>query len=374
MFWLIGCAQEGLEGWWVDVHGRVVDEAGAPLSGASVTLVTGEGAAVAQVRTNDEGSWRVPLYGTELDGNVLVGVISAEGKAEGRATWEVNLRSPETTTLRAGPGQTWYTTARRVSTVQLADDAAIGSVSGRVVDAVTGAPVAGAALSLQAGWNAPVGDAAVDSATSSSDGTFSFTGAPGMYTVTVAEGTEWGSARFPALLTGSGGTTTGMVAPPMEAAQLFAAVIWGSTPSDLDLHLSAPKRSGFSNGQYHLWAEEPVHPEDVPEEEQDAWMLRTDSDGYGPESLRVDALAERGDVRLSVFDNDNVSDATTEALSDSGAVLQLWFGEDIPRYWQVSPGEIATLWHPVTVDVQTAVPYVVEEYSFGEDPHDDDAF
>ena len=129
-----------------------------------------------------------------------------------------------------------------------------------------------------------------------------------------------------------------------------------------------------SSDLYHLWAEEPVHPEDVPEEEQDAWMLRTDSDGYGPESLRVDALAERGDVRLSVFDNDNVSDATTEALSDSGAVLQLWFGEDIPRYWQVSPGEIATLWHPVTVDVQTAVPYVVEEYSFGEDPHDDDAF
>ena len=70
----------------------------------------------------------------------------------------------------------------------------------------------------------------------------------------------------------------------------------------------------------------------------------------------------------------NVSAVGTDALSRSGAVLQVWFGEDIPRFWQVSPGENATLWHPISIDVATAIPYIVEEYELGVDPYDGDAF
>ncbi len=374
-----GCEPAGLDGFWVEVHGRVVGEDGAPLDGAIVTVASGSGAAVAEVGTNADGEWRVPLYGTELDGNVLVALVRADGHAEGRATFEVNLRSPDVTTLRAGPVQTWEATSRRLATVRLAEEAELATVSGRVVDAITGEPVAKIPLSLQAGWNAAVGDAAVGATETGENGEFSFQATKaGMYTVTAASTDLYGAARFPAFLTGSGGRSTGVVGPPVEAGQMRASVSWGNTPFDLDLHLSAPLKGGIAGadgtGQYHVWADEPGHPAFVDEDAREAWMERTDADGLGPETVWIDSVADRGEVRLSVFDNDNRSDVDSTALADSGAVLQVWFGEDTPRYHSASPGEAATLWHPVEIDVAEILAYAVESWSFGADPGDPEAF
>ncbi|MFN7144150.1 MAG: hypothetical protein ACK4YP_10260, partial [Myxococcota bacterium] len=353
---------------------------GAPLPGAVVTVASGNGAAVAEVRTNGDGEWRTPLYGTVLDDNVLVALVRADGYAEGRATFEVNLRSPEVTTLRAGPVQTWEATSRRLATLRLAEQASVASVSGRVVDAVTGEPVAKIPLSLQAGWNASVGDAAVGAAETGETGEFTFTATKaGMYTVTAASTDRYGGARFPAFLTGAGdGRAVGVVGPPVAAGQMRASLTWGADPGNLDLHVSAPLKGGIAGedgtGQYHLWADEPGHPDHVDASEQEAWMERTDADGQGPETAWIASVADRGDVRLSVFDDDNRSDADSTALGDAGAVLQVWFGEDTPRYWTVSPGEAATLWHPVAIDAAALRTYSVEAYSFGADPADPAAF
>lgn len=374
-----GCTPEGLDGFLVDVHGRVIGEDGAAVEGATVTVASDDGAAVAEVRTNTDGEWRAPLYGTVLDGNVLVALVRADGFAEGRATFEVNLRSPETTTLRAGPVQTWETTSRRLATVRLAEDADAASVTGRIVDAVTGLPAPGIALSLQEGWNASVGESAEAATTSGATGEFTFqAGKPGMYTITAAAKDPYGGARFPAMLTATGGRAIGLVGPPVEAGQMRASLTWGDAPFDLDLHVSAPLKGGIAGadgtGQYHLWASEPDHPEHVADDEREAWMELTDSDGQGPETAWIDSVAEQGDVRLSVFDNDNRSDADSSALAGSGAVLQVWFGEDTPRYWAVAPGEIATLWRPVEIDADTVLTYSVEAWSYGVDPTDPEAF
>lgn len=376
---LLACTPAGLDGFWVAVHGRVVDEGGAPVGGATVVLASDEGEAVAEVRTNDDGEWRAPFFGTALDGNVLVALVRASGYAEGRATYDVNLRSPDTTTLRAGPVQTWDATSRTLTTVRLADEADLALVTGRVLDAVTGLPVADVPLSLQAGWNARLSDAAVSAAESDADGEFRFeTTKAGTYTVSAAASGPYGAARFPAFLTAAGGRAVGVVGAPVVAGQLRATLTWGGPPFDLDLHLSAPLKGGIAGadgtGQYHLWSGSQSHPERSDEADREAWMERTDADGEGPETVCVSSLAAAGVVRLSIFDNDNRSDDDTTALADSGAVLQVWAGEDTPRYWSASPGELATAWRPVEIDVETLLTYSVETWSVGVDPADPGAF
>jgi hypothetical protein len=363
----------------VQLDGVVVGEAGEPLPGATVTLAAPDGEQVVEATTDDAGGWTVPLYGDTLDDNVLVALVRASGYAEGRATFEINLRSPDVETLRAGPVQTWETSYRRLAAVRLAAEADTAFVEGRLVDGVTAAPVPGVPLSLQEGWNAAVGDSAAGDTVTGATGEFRFDVAkPGMYTVTAAEGGAYGKARFPAFLTATGGHTVGTVVPPSGADQLWATLVWGDTPFDLDLHLSAPLKGGIAGedgtGQYHLWSAEPEHPDHVAADEVEAQMQRTDADGLGPECLSVTSLADQGEVRFSVFDNDNRSDSDTTALGDSGAVLQVWFGEDVPRYYTVAPGEVATLWHPVEIDVETARTYAVEAYSVGADPADPEAF
>lgn len=376
---LVGCGPAAVEGFWVELHGRVVDEAGEPVTGARVSLATAEGALLADVGTSSEGEWRAPVYGTTRIGNVLVGLVRADGFAEGRVTWEVELQSPEVVPLDAGPGQTWGLTSRQLAAVHLADDTELATVSGRVVHAVTGAPVAGVPLSLQVGWNAPVGDASAGATETDDTGRFVFEASrAGMYTVTASETSATGAARFPAFLTDAGGTSTGVVGPPVEAGQLRATLAWGDRPFDLDLHLTAPLKGGIAGadgtGQLHVWSGEPVHPERAEGEEREAWLERTDADGQGPESVWVESLAEQGEVRISVFDADNRSDASSGDLSASHAVVQVWFGEDTPRHYTASPGEIATLWRPVELDVATYTTYAVEQWSFGAAPNDAAAF
>lgn len=374
-----GCTPEGLDGFWVEVHGRVVDEAGAPLDDATVTLASDDGVSVAEVGTNAKGEWRLPLYGVSVSDNLLVALVRADGYAEGRATFELNLRSPEVSTLRAGPGQTWESTSRRLATLRLAEEAGAASVTGRVLDAVTGQPVAGVALSLQRGWNASVGDAAVGATVTDDGGEFRFDrSTAGMYTVTAAPSDAYGGARFPAFLTASGGRAVGVVGAPVGVGQLRASLTWGDTPFDLDLHLSAPLKGGIAGadgtGQYHVWSGAPGHPAILEPDEWEAWLERTDADGNGPETLWVERFADRGEARLSVFDNNNRSDPDSTALGDSGAVLQVWFGEDTPRYYTPSPGEVATLWRPVELDVGELQAYAVELWSYGADPADPEAF
>jgi len=376
---LAGCGPVGIYGYWVEVHGRVVGEDGEALPGATVRVATGDGVLVSEVRTNDEGAWRAPLQGTRLDGNVLVALVRAPGYAEGRATFDVNLRSPDITTLRAGPVQTWDATSRTLATVRLAEETDAALVTGRVLDAQTGQPVAEVPLALQAGWNARPEDPVVDETETGETGDYRFeVGKAGMYTVTAAAVTGYGPARFPAFLSAAGERAVGIVGPPVGDGQLRASVTWGESPFDLDLHLSGPLKGGISGtdgtGQFHLWAGAPSHPERAEDAEREAWMERTDLDGQGPETAWVESLAAEGDVRLTVFDNDNRSDADSTALAGSGAVLQVWSGDTLPGYWTASPGEIASAWRPVEIDVATGIVYAVEAWSVGTDPADPDAF
>jgi hypothetical protein len=378
ILWLLGCGSDGVDGWFVDLHGRLVDETDAPVAGATARFASDEGLEVGATTTDEDGVWHLPVEGTTATGNQLVALFSADGLADLRAVFDVNLRAAEVVRLKPGPGQTWQATERRIPTLRMATEVDSASVRGQVLDATTGEPVPGMPLLLQRGWNAPVGDPAEGDAVTDAEGRFVFTVYPaGWYTVSVAPTEVYDPSRFPAFLSGAGGEARGTVSPHVAVGQLRASIVWGPAPFDLDLHLSAPLQGDQAgedgNGQYHVYAGEPTHAAAAGGAEEAA-MERTSEVGSGPETVAIYEAPGPGEVRLSVVDVDDLADPSSTALAASGVVLQVWNGEDLARYYTITPGEIATWWRPMVIDAPSGIVYQTEEYAVGVDPTNADAF
>lgn len=372
---LTACQPSGLEGWFLNVYGKVVDEDGVAMSGVSVELEAADGMPITTLTTDETGSWSMPIYGNQLTDNLLIARANANGYTEGLATFEVNLQSPISRDLNAGPGQTFRSTDRHLSTIHLAREAEQGIVYGRLLDAVTGAAVPSIALSLQPGWNASIGEGVSGSTTTDLDGNFSFvSAAPGMYTVLAAGNDIYDIARFPVLLTASGTTMNATISTPTRPGTLRAALVWNTNGLDLDLHLTAEIKNTEGDSRYHVWSGYPQHPEVLRgDDDPVAMMERSDADGFGPETLAMLDRPVEGEIHISVLDNTHFWDDSSTALGDAEALLQVWYGEDIPRYYLVSPGEVATFWQPARIGVD-ATTYVLEEYATGVEPDDTNAF
>lgn len=375
-----GCSPKGVDGWFVDVWGKVVDEDGVPVVGAALEVATPDGAPVGAATTDDQGFWHLPVYGTALVGNSLVAAVTADGLADARAVFDLNLRAPVTNLLGAGPWSTWQTTDRRVYTVHMAREATAGLASGTVLDATTGLPVAGLTLNVQHGANASIGDTVGTTVTTDTNGRFEFGGYPaGAYTVSMAESTSWAATRFPLFATEAGTTATGLVSAPVGLDELRASLSWQDPSRDLDLHFSAPLANGSAgedgNGRYHVWSGEPTHPDDVPQgQDFECVMELVASAGPGPETVHMTGVPGPGALRPSVVDMSAGDDGASTGLSDSRAVVQVWYSEDLARYYEIDPAEPATWWNPVEIDDTTYVSYAIQAYASGVDPADPDAF
>ncbi len=371
---LLACTDKPLNGYIVVVSGRVVDETGAGIGGAIVTLGTDAGdtgsAIVAETQADPDGNWSTPVYGTALDGNVLRAVYSAPGRSQTLARYTLNLRTPTVARLDPGPWQTWESSDRTLPAMELPAEGASGHAGVRVVT-LLGAALPGATVTLRRGWGAPAADPVEDIVTTSADGGFGLDELPGWWTATVDPGETWGEARFGIFLDPSTPATVVGVVPTLDANWLTAALTWDAAPADLDLHLINPQKGTNGTADYHVWSGDPRHPEttSAPAEAQ---LLLADSDGTGPESLIVVAAPDVGETRLDAFDNSDATDVAASQLGLCHAQMQVWLDGQDPTYYTVSPGEIATLWHPVEVD--DSVPYEVESYSLGALADDATAF
>lgn len=371
---LAGCADRAPYGFIVIVTGRVVDNDGVGIGGATVTLGSSpignpEFEEVAVSQADPDGNWTLPFFGTELVGGELRALYDAPGRTQAWARYVLNLRSPSIAALDPGPVQTWESTSRRLPTMELADEAATAHGEGVVVS-ILGEHITGATVEMRRGWNAASKDPVGAAATTDSTGAFSFDGAPGWWTATVQPGATWGESRFGVFLRSGETESTVGVVPSVPPPWLSAALTW-SSPTDLDLHLMAPQKGTNGATEYHVWSGDPRHPEnDVAEAE--AELVRADSDPNGPESLVVQSAPDTGEIRLSALDNTDIDDPNATQLGLGQAQLNVWIEGQEPTFYTGSPGEVATLWRPV--EVEGGVQYQVETYSIGAQPTDDEAF
>jgi len=378
----LGCATGGVEGFFVDLYGRVVDEGDAPAAGVEVTLETLDGALLGSATADGDGWYAIPVLADEWKGHQLHAEAAGDGYMTSEAWFDLDLVEGDGQLLEGHPPQTWSLWSRQLPALWMAFDASQGYVEGEIVDAQTGGPPEETdaqgnvhplqfSLELRAGWNAPSGEtmiAEVQTGAGENAGQFDISGLPpGIYTAHVPEFTGFSGARFPLRLASSGlEIVRAAVSKPLSSEELRVSLFWNETPADLNLHVTGPKAITTSGEdeweRFHIYAGSDSHPPNATEDhDRIAAMELLEENGMGPETAGVYELRDDGPYRFSVFDFSNAAISESEALASSRALLQLWIGSQEPQFFEITPGLSGDNWIGAEWDPETGAIYRWQE-------------
>ena len=234
-----------------------------------------------------------------------------------------------------------------------------GSVAGTVRNALTGAGVGGLIVDLRRGIN--VTEGSVDyTTTTQGDGSYTIADVDaGSYTAT-AHGDGYNDVVFSVVCIG--GTTTdnqdASITPVLPENEIRIVLTWGATPRDLDSHLTGPLDDGgrFHIAYYHKGSE------NGPERAQ---LDRDDTTSYGPETTTIYKV-RTGTYRYSVHDYTNRWSSNSLALSNSGAMIQVYAGSGLVATFNVPAGQEGTLWTVFEIQDGNIVP--INNMSYESDP------
>lgn len=149
-----------------------------------------------------------------------------------------------------------------------------------------------------------------------------------------------------------------------EPGFLRIVLRWGSTPRDLDSHLTGPAVSGSGRfhtyyGQKHYYQDGSYNDANV-EDTVEAYLAHKyaaeldydDTDSYGPEITTIHAFTP-GDYYFYVHDFTNLGSTTSTALSESDVTVTIYVGssDEIMRLsdgskaeFKISSSQAGTLW------------------------------
>ncbi len=227
-----------------------------------------------------------------------------------------------------------------------------GGASGMVYDAsVQGnVGVSGLTLILREGINNIAKGEILGRYTTSTNGEYSITGLrPSNYTIVVKdertlanEDSRYTDSYFNIKVLGNTviDGQNGSVVAKINVDELKIVLEWGSSPSDLDSHLTGPTASG---GRYHVYYSNKVS--------GNAELDRDDTDSYGPETITV-TLDEEGVYRYSVHDYSNQSSSSSKGIANSNATVKVYSGSKL-LYTFYAPDEVGTLWTVFEYDTET---------------------
>lgn len=228
-------------------------------------------------------------------------------------------------------------TVEAVVTYTVAVPETEGSITGTVRSAMTGEVLEGAAVVLYTqdnGEQSVVTDAA---------GNFTFTVLAGTYTL---ESTLDGYITASAEVTVTGGETAQadlVMSPVMEADEYRIVLTWGETPRDLDSHLTGPLSDG---GRFHVYFSGKTAKDN---DEEVAKLDLDDISCYGPETITLKA-ASTGVYKYAVQDYTNRRSEDSNALSMSGAKVELYQGDALIAVYNVPVDQIGTVWNVFEIE------------------------
>jgi 5-hydroxyisourate hydrolase-like protein (transthyretin family) len=214
--------------------------------------------------------------------------------------------------------------------------AGAGIIAGEIVNAFTGLPIGQANLELFPGKNS-TSNQPVTTTTTNSNGQYIFNNIDaGHYTLKI---TRDGYISDKINVIALGGRTidnqNGTLSPEMSADEWRIVLTWGSTPSDLDSHITGPI-SGTN--RFHVYFSN----ENYSNGDFNANLDVDDTNSYGPETITLKNISN-GLYRYSVHDYSNKNSSSSTALSNSGAKVMVYNGGQIIREFNVPP-EAGTLW------------------------------
>ncbi len=220
-----------------------------------------------------------------------------------------------------------------------------GTVTGQILDAAKqgNVGVSGLSLQIRKGINNIVGQVVLVVRTNA-NGEYSINQLePGNYTVTIIderslqdEAERYTSAHFniKVIAGESIASQNGSVSNNAADVEMIQVKLsWGSTPSDLDSHLTGPTQSG---GRFHVYYSS--------KQVANAGLDRDDTDSYGPETTTID-LREGADgiYRYSIHDFSNRGSTGSRSMASSNAKVEVYMA-GVLKYTFYVPEGYGTLW------------------------------
>jgi uncharacterized protein (TIGR03437 family) len=273
---------------------------------------------------------------------VTIGGVSAQVLFSGLAPgfvglWQINAVLPESlpTNLATSLRVDLKTRQSLQTTLAVANKNEFGSVTGSVVNALTGAPLGSASISLQ-----PTGSGKTRSATTNGQGQYSlFVISPGGYNLS-ASATGFLTATQGATVTGGQDNTLAPIAltPPLVAGQYRIVMTWQSG-IDLDAHLTGPA----SGNRFHVW----WNGETDLGTPVTAQFDRDDTTGTGPETVTFNPGT--GLYRFSVQNYTQRDTNGSNGLAQAGVMVRVYLGSQQVALI-TAPSGGGTLWRVLEIN------------------------
>jgi hypothetical protein len=355
---------------YVNLHG---------INGTNVQVYAGDEVLVAETTTNSLGDFEATVAVPYTDDGVaLHGALSEAGHVGTDFYREIQFADLEEARLAVTPGHVRTSPEIFLAGISLAPVSdATGSVSGRIFDAVSkdqAVGIGGLELTLREGVNPPLESPVIATTVTGGDGagtgaafgSYSFNGIPaGTYTVFIDGGQGWLDAYFSVVCVGGADSPKqqGATSEELGANEFRVVLSWGLLPEDLDAHLSGPASPGESDtgavDTFHVYYAAPSS--------TSSFLDVDDVTSEGPETVTVSRM-EPGLYRYSLHDYTNREASFSDAMSASGARVQLFVGNGRFESFDIPLGQPGTVWTVFELDGETGTPYLVNRFSYQADP------
>ena len=233
-------------------------------------------------------------------------------------------------------------------------DADSGTVSGTIVDALTGLPVNGALVLFLSGWNASSAASAAGQCVTDASGYYSISLPPGYYTAVISRSGYIASSLNTSVFSGENTLLNGAISPCQSEKQLRIVLTWGADPADLDSHLNGVLSDGKT---FH------VYYQNTAARSGGVTVCTLDHDdttSYGPETVTL-YVPSSGVFRYSVHNYTYRKDVSGNNLANSGALAVVYRGNTLVAVFPV-PNKYGSVWNVFEVRDGMIVPLNTMEY------------
>ena len=297
------------------------------------------------------------------DAEILIkqgSTVIASGKSDGNGDYSINV--PEGT-YSVNISKSGFVTFIQYVSIENAtkkymgtsylvpgDSKITGGFGGKITNAVTGNGVDNVTLTIYRGWDNISYDSPVKTLKTNETGYYKYRPTnifgvnfglnSGNYTV-VATKENYASTTFNiVILPDQDKDGQDGVMSPLTTGDYRVVLKWGSTPADLDSHLTAQTASGNYEHVYF--------------NNEDGYVSNLDRDdrnGEGPETITVTGFDKlKNGFTYSVHDYTNRNSTSSSAMSYSGATVQVYLANQLIRTYNVPTGKVGTVWKVFSID------------------------
>lgn len=317
--------------------GKVSNSTSSPLKGVKIT------------------AYRTSVGESNLEDYYKIGTTDENGNYEmilTQGTYNLNIYAegylPFTIeNVVINPEQTTY--MENIVVIPFSIEFFNADVKGHIINALDGNLIEGADIKFRKGWNNKIGNYVKNingqEVTTQTDvsGDFSVTLPIGIYTVEI-EKNGFVTGYFNVVSTSgiSSGVQTMVLTPALSEDEYRIVLTWGSTPSDLDSHLSYYNDNTRLAHVYYSNKTGCLNSETIAELDLD------DTTSYGPETVTVSLNSELlngGVFKYSVHNYTDRYSINSNSLSMSGAVVRVYKGNDLINTYNVPINKEGTVWH-----------------------------